>query len=427
MNTESKKVILFVLAIVSFLVTSIAVSIMSNVETSAAQTFVSASIKSAGSSCFTTRTYLPVVMNHPYAQACSASNNYCEDNDSHTESYGPISSGTDYTAYPNDQEDYYYFVLSARTTVTAIVTNYYSTGQLHFRTEDDKHIIHDDYDPGSDSDGKMKITYTLDPGTYHVRVVTVSGHTTETLYTLNVTYLDTSSLAQPAASSPKNSLNANDDSHWDLIYGFDGGDLDHWEINYYSDNPGFNPPAAITETNSRMSFNWENQEGYAIVGARHDFINPPQSLCEVEVEVGIMEGSLGVAGINFRVDEGDTISNTLEGELYSNVVIGVDGTVGFGCHSSTVASSAGIEEYFPPGTYTFASDPGELISNAKIRFENIDGRLHFYLDGGVEGEEELGIVSPIEKTDHIVLWTDAWQDATIIAYVEEVRIRYCVD
>ena len=75
---------------------------------------------------------------NPYTPPCEPANNYCEDNNTLQTAFGPLLSGFSYQAYPNDQDDYYFFYLSAPAEVTVSVTHYQdpnpsADGQLQLR------------------------------------------------------------------------------------------------------------------------------------------------------------------------------------------------------------------------------------------------------------------------------------------------------
>ena len=133
--------------------------------------------------------YLPAVLRN-----CRTWDAYYEENDHWLDAYGPLVSGRTYLAYPDDVEDYYYFVLSAPATANVSVTNYVptssngSTVALYGPAIGDERGNRIDYysTPG---DSSMSLgPHSLGPGKYYVRVYTTQGHSTTQLYRLTVTY-----------------------------------------------------------------------------------------------------------------------------------------------------------------------------------------------------------------------------------------------
>jgi len=133
--------------------------------------------------------YLPVVLgNYRIWDA------YYEENDHWLDAYGPLVSGRAYLAYPDDVEDYYYFVLSTQATVNVSVTNYVptssndSTVALYGPVAGDERGPRIDYyrPPGHSS---MSLgPHSLGPGKYYVRVYTTQSYSTAQPYGLTVTY-----------------------------------------------------------------------------------------------------------------------------------------------------------------------------------------------------------------------------------------------
>ena len=119
------------------------------------------------------------------APPCDPSNNYCEDNDTSWEAYGPLAPGVPYRAYPNDQDDYYFFELTSAQSVLVWLTNYQATGDLllYRRTPNGDRELVGHWGMGG---SEMEISRTLQAGTYYVRVYTARYHTDLYLYTLQV-------------------------------------------------------------------------------------------------------------------------------------------------------------------------------------------------------------------------------------------------
>jgi len=118
---------------------------------------------------------------------------YYEENDHWLDAYGPLVSGKAYLAYPDDVEDYYYFVLSAPATVNVSVTDFAPTssnGTVMLygpATGSERGNLIGYYGPGGDSSMSLG-PHSLEPGKYYARVYTTQGHSTVQPYHLTVTY-----------------------------------------------------------------------------------------------------------------------------------------------------------------------------------------------------------------------------------------------
>jgi hypothetical protein len=118
---------------------------------------------------------------------------YYEENDHWLDAYGPLVSDRTYLAYPNDVEDYYYFVLSATATVNVSVTDFAPTssnGTVALygpATGSERGNLIEYYGPPGDSSMPLG-PHSLGPGKYYVRVNTAQGYSTTQLYRLTVTY-----------------------------------------------------------------------------------------------------------------------------------------------------------------------------------------------------------------------------------------------
>jgi hypothetical protein len=85
--------------------------------------------------------YLPLTLKsykNYYTPPCELANNYCEPNNSLPTAFGPLDSAISIQAYPNDEDDYYYFYLNAPAVLTISVTHYQeinpqADGQLQLR------------------------------------------------------------------------------------------------------------------------------------------------------------------------------------------------------------------------------------------------------------------------------------------------------
>ena len=136
--------------------------------------------------------YLPVVLKSftRYAPVCSAGNKYCEDYDAPETAYGPVEPGVAYRAYPEDEKDYYYFLVLEPASITVRVTNYSAVGWLIVRKDDpDKTPIRwDEKDPGGDDTLEViLLEQDLSPGNkYYIQIYTESNYNAYTLYSLTV-------------------------------------------------------------------------------------------------------------------------------------------------------------------------------------------------------------------------------------------------
>jgi len=118
---------------------------------------------------------------------------YYEENDHWLDAYGPLVSDRTYLAYPNDVEDYYYFVLSATATVNVSVTDFAPTssnGTVMLygpAVGSERGNLIEYYGPPGQSSMSLG-PHSLGPGKYYVRVNTAKDYSTTQLYHLTVTY-----------------------------------------------------------------------------------------------------------------------------------------------------------------------------------------------------------------------------------------------
>ena len=134
--------------------------------------------------------FLPLVVRNyvTYAGPCGPGNNYCEDYDTWENAYGPLEPAVSYRAYPNDQNDYYYFVLFNTGAVTIRVTDYQAVGQVIVRDEATSEKGKDEEKAGGDGVMEVSISSLL-PGKYYIQLYTAPGYeNSNDLYTLTVTY-----------------------------------------------------------------------------------------------------------------------------------------------------------------------------------------------------------------------------------------------
>jgi hypothetical protein len=113
---------------------------------------------------------------------------YCEENDSYSTAYGPLLSWNAHQAFPDDENDYYYFVLPSARTVDIVVSNFAPTssnGDLIIRDE----ALQLKASFGLPGQTVMRIDdLALAAGKYYVHVYTASNYSNSQLYTLQVTY-----------------------------------------------------------------------------------------------------------------------------------------------------------------------------------------------------------------------------------------------
>jgi hypothetical protein len=137
------------------------------------------------------RLYLPALSTRwsgDYAHPCDETNQYCEPNNSHDAAYGPLGPGWPYSAYPDDEDDYYAFVLDEPRTVTVELHAYAAEGDLllYQRAETGDRVQIDQWGTGG---SEMVLSAAMLPaGEYDVRVYTATGHSSTELYTLVVSY-----------------------------------------------------------------------------------------------------------------------------------------------------------------------------------------------------------------------------------------------
>jgi len=132
--------------------------------------------------------YLPAVLRN-----CRTWDAYYEENDHWLDAYGPLASGKVYLAYPDDVEDYYYFVLSAPATVNVSVTDFAPTSSngtvmLYGPVVGDELGNLIGYYGPRDQSSMSLGPYSLGSDKYYVRVRTAQGYSTTQLYRLTVTY-----------------------------------------------------------------------------------------------------------------------------------------------------------------------------------------------------------------------------------------------
>ncbi len=126
--------------------------------------------------------YLPAVLNN-YINYFDGSWEV-EPNNSYTEANGPLRSGQDYFGYPNDQKDYFSFLMLQNGDITIDLTGHTGSGvQLQLFYESITNRV--DYD----SQPPYQISLSNQPaGTYYVYIFTESGFNTTNAYTLHADY-----------------------------------------------------------------------------------------------------------------------------------------------------------------------------------------------------------------------------------------------
>jgi len=137
--------------------------------------------------------YLPAVVRNffTYASPCGPANSYCEDYDSSENAYGPLEPGVAYSAYPDDRNDYYYFILPGPMvhSVEVRVTNYQAVGQVLVRDKSLNIVKRDERKSGEDYEMRVFILSLL-PGKYYIQLYTDldKERNPNARYTLTVTY-----------------------------------------------------------------------------------------------------------------------------------------------------------------------------------------------------------------------------------------------
>lgn len=126
--------------------------------------------------------YLPLVVRNmvSYAPPCGPLNNYCEENDTWQQAYGPLQPNASYTAYPDDAEDFYYILLLSAAQVTFSVTNYQASGWLIVYSESYTEIGR----RPAQNNQIIAGPYNLSPGKYYIRIYTSQPYNSTALYTL---------------------------------------------------------------------------------------------------------------------------------------------------------------------------------------------------------------------------------------------------
>jgi hypothetical protein len=138
------------------------------------------------------RAFLPLVLRlagggpESFASPCSAGNDYCEPFNTWSTAYGRLQPIVEYRAYPNDNNDYYYFTIDHTTSLTVRVTNYNATGQVLVRRQDLSEVAKDfNVPPGGD--GIMEVPLpNLAGGKYYIQVFTSDGQQSSSRYNLKI-------------------------------------------------------------------------------------------------------------------------------------------------------------------------------------------------------------------------------------------------
>jgi ligand-binding sensor domain-containing protein len=117
---------------------------------------------------------------------------YYESNDRWRNAYGPLACGQAYQAYPDDEDDWYYFRLAEGSTVSVSVEDFapnstYGDLLLYGPATGDERGELIDYVGGIPAgSSSMDLEESLGPGRYYVRVYTAQHHSTTQLYRLTV-------------------------------------------------------------------------------------------------------------------------------------------------------------------------------------------------------------------------------------------------
>ncbi|MDX9953364.1 MAG: SBBP repeat-containing protein [Anaerolineae bacterium] len=108
-----------------------------------------------------------------------------EPNDTYLQANGPLISGRNYTAYPNDARDYFSVYVRRPGTLTVSITNH--TGQLVQLQLFYQGLANNVYGKPAPP---WEFTYEAQPGWYYIYIYTDAGHNSTTPYTLRVMYLE---------------------------------------------------------------------------------------------------------------------------------------------------------------------------------------------------------------------------------------------
>jgi hypothetical protein len=123
-----------------------------------------------------------------FAPLCSEANRFCKDNDTQQTAYGPVGSGWSYSAYPDDLDDWYYFVLDGPRMVSVELHNYRAEGDLVLYKRTATGGREQIANWGKEGPEMEIPAERREAGTYYVRVYIVGNETSTRLYELVVHY-----------------------------------------------------------------------------------------------------------------------------------------------------------------------------------------------------------------------------------------------
>lgn len=131
---------------------------------------------------------LPLIKGDPYLETCGQHNRYCENNNSPETAFGPLAPDRTYRAFPNDVDDFYYFVLNKPGPVKVFVSDFYAIGQVQVR-DSNSNVVGFGYLDATDTGGNSALVEVdLAPGRYVIRLATATGANSNRLYTLSASY-----------------------------------------------------------------------------------------------------------------------------------------------------------------------------------------------------------------------------------------------
>jgi hypothetical protein len=135
--------------------------------------------------------YLPLIVRDftLYAPLCGPDNEYCEPNNDQESAYGPLDPKLTYNAFPDDNQDYYFILLTDAGRVKARVTSFQAQGQLCLRYPGTGAPIKCDVESPLE-DGVMEIDIdNLAQGKYYIQIWTDPGYeNSNDQYSLAVIY-----------------------------------------------------------------------------------------------------------------------------------------------------------------------------------------------------------------------------------------------
>jgi hypothetical protein len=123
--------------------------------------------------------YVPFITNNKFFEGPFE----LEPNNKYHQANGSIRSGKNYQGYPDDSDDYFYFITESSGPITVNLSNHTGTGVqllLYYNSIDNR--------VGLDNTAPYAINYSGAPGIYYVRIYAAGGYNSSNPYTLQVTY-----------------------------------------------------------------------------------------------------------------------------------------------------------------------------------------------------------------------------------------------